>query len=502
MQFEIFLLNCKNEITKFAKKEYTKIHLIFEMTKKKAEIYELEISAIGFEGVAIARMDNIVVFVKNAVPGDFVEVMITRKKKSFWEAKLLRVIKPSPDRVMPDCQYFVDCGGCSWQNLHYDNQLIWKTQHVKDAMQRIGKLDVDDIKDILPSPKSFRYRNKMEFSFSTNRWLSIEEIQSEVEFENKNFALGLHAPGRFDKVLDIDYCLIQPEEGDKIINITRKLAIQNGISAYNAREFDGFLRTLMLRYSVADNNIMIVLTSKAPKTDAESIFAQELSNTINSEVNNIAGFIWAINDTRSPVGAQSYELLYGKDYITEDVLGVKFKISPTSFFQTNSFQLEHFIKEIIDAAQLTENDILWDLYCGAGSITLPAAKICKQVIGAELVESSVLDARANAQRNGIVNATFLQSDLHNKHIPETLLELPKPDVVIFDPPRAGMHSNLIEHILEIKPPRIVYASCNPATQARDLAFFEPFYNINYIQPVDMFPHTFHVETVAQLRLKE
>jgi len=470
--------------------------------KRNNEIVELEIESIGFQGISIARKDGLVYFVKGAVPGDKVLAQVRRKKKNHKECEILEIIEPSAFRQKPQCDYFGICGGCSWQHLDYNEQLKWKRQHVEDAFVRIGKVEFGVLEDTLPSPAIYNYRNKMEFSFGNSRWLTKEEIESETEINHKDFALGLHIPGRFDKVLDIEKCLIQNDYGNEILNIIRRKALEFEVSAYDSRANEGFLRNLIIRSTVANNEIMIILITNSVQNENEKNFLEWYDNEFAKDDNTISVVGRAVNSTRSPVATKKPQISKGNDYITENILGVDFRISPYSFFQTNSRQLNQFIGEIISRADLKPTDIVWDLYCGTGSISLPASGKCKQVFGIEMFEGSVADARKNAELNNIKNAEFICADLHEKKIPELLNSLTKPDIIFIDPPRAGMHTNLVNHLLEISAERIVYVSCNPTTQARDCALLSEKYLVKSIKPVDMFPHTFHVEGIAVLEVRD
>jgi len=469
---------------------------------KEKPIIELEIEAIGFEGVAIARKENLVYFVKHAVPGDIVKVRALRKRSNHVQTQLLEVIRPSELRIDPICRHYGVCGGCSWQNLTYSQQLQWKTQHVKDAFDRIGKIEYKKLLPILGSPKQFNYRNKMEFSFGASRWLEEFEINSIDEIESKNFALGLHIPGRYDKILSIDKCHLHLELCNQILDAVRNKSISLNLSAYHQRLHTGFLRNLVFRTSDEYSQLMTILITKSPEIEDENELIEWLFNDFQKEFPQITTIIHAVNDTVSPVAKGEISEIIGTPYITERVMDVDFRISPFSFFQTNSGQLSQFIGRILETAELNENHIVWDLYCGTGSITLPAARKVRKITGIELVESSIIDAKQNTQLNDINYAEFICSDLHTKDIPELLNKLEKPDLVFIDPPRAGMHKNLINHLLTLSIPRMVYVSCNPATQARDCSLLSEKYELSSLQPVDMFPQTYHVENIALLNLKE
>lgn len=461
----------------------------------------LEIDSIGFEGVSIARLDGKVVFVKHAVPGDKVVAEVRKNRKKFMEGTVKEILEPSKDRIEPKCEHFTVCGGCSWQMLSYQDQVAWKKQHLIDSFERIGGLKGLSYEEPLFSKNEFQYRNKMEFSFGASRWMTAKEIDTTDDIQNKDFALGLHIPGRFDKILDINYCHIQQEFGNELLKVFRDKALSLGVTAYNTRDQVGFLRNLMIRYAAKNNQFMIVLMTRKPTEIEESLFLDWFKIDFPQEYPDISEIYHAVKDSSSPTKIDDLEIIRGEGYITEEILGIDYRISPFSFFQTNSGQLNPFISEIVEKADLDNESIVWDLYCGTGSITLPASKKAKKVIGIELVESSIKDANVNADLNNIDNVEFHSADLHKKEIPNLLDKLDKPDVLILDPPRAGVHKNLIFHLMELEIPRIVYVSCNPATQARDCSILAEKYEIKNVKPVDMFPQTYHVESIAVLELK-
>lgn len=469
--------------------------------KKKKEIIEqLEIESIGFEGISIARNEGMVHFVKGGVPGDILKTRRLRKRKSYFENTLLEVIEPSSDRINPVCEYFDDCGGCSWQNMPYSVQTIWKKQHVIDAFQRNFHFDSLEIREIIGSNKELNYRNKMEFSFGTSRWMRQNEIDSEIEIENKNFALGLHVPGRFDKVLDINKCYIHGENSDVILTIFKKYALKYNIPAYDLRNNNGILRNLIVRSVNNYSEYQVNLVTSAETAENIDLFFDEITSGLQ-KLDFIKGFLHTINNQKNPRTVDSVKLIFGEEFLFEQILGLKYKISPFSFFQTNTSSLDKFIGEIIKISELNENQIIWDLYCGTGSITLPASKQVKKVIGVELVESSISDANVNKELNNIENIQFYCSDLHAKDIPDLLESFEKPDKIIIDPPRAGMHKNLVDHLLKIESKEIIYVSCNPMTHARDCDLLKDKYEVVFVQPFDMFPQTYHIESIALLKLR-
>ncbi len=471
------------------------------MKKKKVnERIELAIESVAFEGKSVARHDNLVYFVKNAVPGDVVIAEVTKKKKSWREAFMVEIVTPSEDRVQPDCPYSDYCGGCSMQNLDYQRQLYWKKRHIADAFERVGKVPVGRIGDVHSSQTTFRYRNKMEFSFGASRWWTSEEIVDGEDIANKRFALGLHIPERFDKVLDIDSCLIQSEAADNVLKAVRAAVPDFGCTAYNTRTYRGFLRNLVIRYTGL-KELMVILVTSAPETEEDRALLNWYENELDTAALGINSLVHAVCDKKSDLAIGEIDFIKGADFIYDSILGIKYKISPFSFFQTNSGQLSSFIAKIVELASIGKDDVVWDLYCGTGSITLPAAKHAGKILGFEIVASSVSDAKENARINNIDNAEFVCIDLHDRKIGEMMDAYPRPDIVIIDPPRAGMHPAMIDLLNSLKSPRIVYVSCNPMTQARDCSLLAENYEVLEIDPFDMFPHTYHIESIALLRLK-
>lgn len=465
---------------------------------KKEKILNLKIDNLAFEGYGVGRADDFVYFVKGAVPGDFVEVRQLKKRKSYAFATIQKIIEPSTKRVEPICRYFGECGGCSLQNLDYDVQIYWKTQFVKDALKKFANIDPRIVQNALPCSHKLEYRNKMEFSFSAQRWLTKKEIEKENQIVDRNFALGLHTPENYLKVIDINHCHIQNHYANDILNYVRNEAKNELIDAYNSRSNTGFLKNLVIRHSASTNKFLAILITNQPNYVSETEFAIELVNKVINKFTNLVGAIWAINATKSPVAKGEINFVKGEEYLYESILDVNFRISPFSFFQTNSYQLNSFVAKILEIADLNKKQVVWDLYCGAGSITLPAANYVKSIFGLELVEEAITDAKHNAGINNIENANFQQLDLHSKTIMNDFIKYPKPDVVILDPPRAGMHQNLVATLMQLEPKEIVYVSCNPATQARDLNVLKEKYNIVTSQPVDMFPQTYHIENIVKL----
>jgi 23S rRNA (uracil1939-C5)-methyltransferase len=478
------------------------------------EFLDLTIESIGFEGKAIARHEGLVYFVEGAVPGDVVRARVRFKKKRYAEAVMTDIITPSKARRDAACKHFGTCGGCKWQHLDYAEQLRWKQQHVRDAFERLGKIPYGMLHDTLPSPAQYRYRNKMEFSFGDSRWLTAEEIRTANESGesgqtlDKSFALGLHIPGRFDKVLDVEECHLQHPLGDEIVRTVREAAKARHCTVFQTRTHEGFLRNLVLRTSHATGEIMVILvTSPALHESDESLLAWFADDFVKA-FPAVTTSIHAVTASKGTVAVGEPSIITGSGVFTEEILGVRFQVSPFSFFQTNTQQANTLFRVALDYAGLGEINagerpsVVWDLYCGAGSMTLPAARRAKRVVGIELVESSIADARKNAASNGITNVEFHAEDMQ-KAVKSRLLErLPAPDVIIVDPPRAGMHPDVVRNLADIAPPVIVYVSCNPTTQARDCALLEERYAVERVQPVDMFPHTYHIESVARLVRKD
>lgn len=470
------------------------------MAKKIYPEIELTIDSIGFEGVSIARHDGKVHFIQGGIPGDRVLCSIHKNKSKYAEGTIKQVLSPGQGRIQPACSHFGVCGGCKWQHLVYEEQLRWKKSHVIDCFERIAKIPFDHVKDTMPSEKMYHYRNKMEFSFGASRWLTSEEMGNENL--NTSFAVGLHVPGRFDKVLDVDTCHIADARNQVLLASMRNKADALAITAHHAREHHGFLRNIIMRTNREATQLMIVLITSPISHDQEYDFIEWYKHELPTIVPNITSHIWAVTESKSGVAIGDIQWSNGSETINEIIHGVKFTISPFSFFQTNAVQLEPFISAILQTAHLKSEDIVWDLYCGAGSITLPAAKYCKKIIGFELSESSIIDANVNKHENNIYNAEFYHEDLHKKNAMTLLSQCEKPDTVILDPPRAGIHEMVLQHLLTLESPRIVYVSCNPATQARDCAILHEKYDIISLQPVDMFPHTYHVENIALLQLRK
>lgn len=448
---------------------------------------------ISSEGKSVAKVDGMVIFVDGGVPGDVADVMITRKKNNYAEGHVVELKTKSPNRTEPKCEHFGHCGGCKWQHMNYDTQLQFKHKTVSDALTRIGHLDISTMKPIYGNKENYFYRNKLEFSFSDRKWLTNDEIKSGKEIDNRN-ALGFHIPKMFDKILDIKNCYLQEEPSNSIRNEIRDFAIKNGLSFFAVRDKVGLLRTLMIRTS-SNGEIMVLI--QFFENQPENI--ELLLNHLKTKFPQITSLQYVINQKGNDT-LQDFEIIavYGREHIFEEMEGLKFKISAKSFYQTNSPQAYELYKITRDLCGLTGNEVVYDLYTGTGTIANFVAKQAKQVIGVEYIEDAVVDARNNSEFNGIANTLFYAGDMKDVLNTDFVTEHGKPDVIITDPPRAGMHEDVISVILNAAPKRIVYVSCNPATQARDLAMMVGHYEIKAIQTVDMFPQTAHVENVVLL----
>lgn len=458
---------------------------------------ELTILSAAYEGTTVARVENLVVFVPFGVPGDRVWARVVKKRRKFAEAVILKVLEPSPLRAEPRCGYFGTCGGCRLQNVQYESQLEIKRGQVQELLERIGGLTSIEVPPVLGCPNEFYYRNKMEFSFGSSRWLTAEEIEAGGELD-RDFALGLHIPKRFDKILDIEECFLQDPRTPQIVNPVRALAKQRGWSPYNTLKHEGFMRNLVIRMGMNTSEIMVNLVTSSYEEER----AQEVKDLLLREVPAVTTILNTINSSRSPVASGDEQYVLHGDGLLRDRIGhVMFQIAPTSFFQPNTIQAECLFSCIKSFAQLTGGETLFDLFCGLGSIGLFLANSVQRVVGIESHADSVEFASANARLNGIENAEFVVGDSVESLDPGFLRKYGFPDVVILDPPRAGLHPDVCEGLLKLLPKRIVYTSCNPATQARDLKILGSRYDVRAVQPVDMFPQTYHIENVAQLELR-
>lgn len=469
------------------------------MGRKKLDLIleNVKIEAVAAEGKSLAHVDGTVVFVEFAVPGDIVNVKVTKKKKNYMEGFILEIVKPSEDRLQPFCEHFGICGGCRWQPLPYDMQLKAKQQQVWDQLVRIGHLEIPDISPILPSDKTKYYRNKLEFTFSNKRWIYNNEDPDSLTDEER-LGLGFHVGKFFDKVLDIKHCSLQPDPSNEIRLFIREYAVTHNLEFYNIRENTGFLRNIIVRNNQVGD---VMLTVCFAYDDQDKIVP--MLDAIAAEFPQIKSLHYVINEKLNDSISDLDCILYkGEDAIWETMGKLKFKIGPKSFYQTNSEQAYKLYSVAKEFAALTGNEVVYDLYTGTGTIAQFISDKASKVIGIEYVKEAIEDARINAEANGITNCTFFDGDMKDILTADFIKEHGKPEVMIIDPPRAGMHPDVVKVIMEAAPERIVYVSCNPASQARDLAMMSPMYEITAVQPVDMFPHTMHVENVCALKLKD
>ena len=498
------------------------------MGRKRKDLPELkgiEITGVAAEGKAIAKVklkdtdeNPIVIFIPYGAPGDIVDVKIEKKKHSYAEGRITQIVSPSPLRITPKCDYFGVCGGCKWQHLPYDEQLKFKRQQVVDALERIAKVELPEIPMTLGSEETWKYRNKMEYTFSNKRWRSWEEIRGEKEVEEGSNAVGFHIPGSFDKVLHIKKCHLQDSIGDRIRNFIYEKGLEleeraelgdSTTAFYDIKGNKGLLRTLMIRPVTTGELMVCVVFGDSADENGNAIerietFLKELQNTFPE----ITTLVYVINrKVNDSIADQEVNVFHGPGYIEEKMGDLKFRISAKSFYQTNSRQAEKLYCTTAEFAGLTEGKtlerkpIVYDLYTGTGTIANFVAKQAQKVIGIEYVEDAVKDARINSEINGIGNTEFYAGDMKDVLNEKFIEKHGHPDVMIVDPPRAGMHEDVVDVILKAKPEIIVYVSCNPATQARDIALLDPLYKVEKVQPVDMFPHTHHVENVVKLKLR-
>ena len=460
------------------------------------------------EGKALVRIDDIVTFVPNCVPGDIVDLQITKKKHSFMEARVLRIVQPSAVRCPARCKHFGVCGGCKWQILPYDEQLKYKQQQVVDNLTRIGKVELPEISPILGSKHIYEYRNKLEFTFSDRQWLTPEELE-ELKIKNEELkiepGIGFHIPNCFDKVLDITECHLMPDINNRIRNSVRAYAREHGLSFYNEHTHSGLLRTMIIRNN-HKGELMVIISFGEAISNQPSVFS--FLEWLHQEFPEIVSLLYVenlkFNDT---IGDQEVQVYSGQDHIFEEMEGLQFKVGPKSFYQTNTeqaYELYKVAREFaFDQLPMTNDQLplIYDLYTGTGTIANFVSRQAREVIGIEYVPEAIEDAKTNAKINGITNTRFFAGDMKDILNDDFVAQYGRPDVIITDPPRAGMHPDVVDVILQAEPKRIVYVSCNPATQARDLALLDEKYQVTRIQPVDMFPHTQHVENVVLLELK-
>ncbi len=466
--------------------------------KKKRLVFEnVLVTDAAAKGKTIGKApDGRVIFLNNTVPGDVVDVQTTKKRKAYFEGTAINFHSLSDKRVDPVCQHFNVCGGCKWQDMGYKHQLFYKQKEVENNLKRIGHLDLPEMTPILGSEKQYFYRNKMEFSFSDSRWLTLDEIQSDKQIDDKN-ALGFHIPGMWDKILDIKKCHLQKDPSNAIRLETKRFAIENGLTFFNPRNQYGMLRTLMLRTSSIGEIMVLVQFFENDKEKRELLL-----NHLTTTFPEITSLLYVINPKQNDtIYDQEIICFSGRDHIFEEMEGLKFKINAKSFYQTNSKQAYELYKITRNFADLKGDELVYDLYTGTGTIAQFVSKKAKKVVGIESVPEAILDAKANAERNAIKNVDFFVGDMKNVFNEQFIAQNGVPDVIITDPPRDGMHKDVVQQILNIAPKKVVYVSCNSATQARDLELMKEMYNIIKVQPVDMFPQTHHVENVVLLEKK-
>ena len=462
----------------------------------KKFLQNIQVIDIAEEGKGVGKSDDLVIFIDKAVPGDIVDVELLKRKKRFYEGKIQNLAKPSAHRTEPFCEHFGVCGGCKWQHLSYDAQLQFKQKSVSDALHRLGKVDVSNMEPILGSSESRYYRNKLEYTFSDKRWLTDEDMRSAETMEMN--ALGYHIPGRFDKILDINHCYLQSDPSNEIRNKVRGYALKAGISFYNLKNHEGALRNLIIRTSSTGELMVIVVFAYADEVQID-----DMMKFIASEFKDISSLLYIINHKKNDtIFDQDIHVYAGLDHIFENMDGLKFKIGPKSFYQTNSAQAFELYKIVRDFAGFKGDELVYDLYTGAGTIANFIAGKVKSVVGIEYVPTAIADARINSEINGIKNTNFFAGDMKDILNEDFIKTHGKPELVITDPPRAGMHADVVKRLLEMESEKIVYVSCNAATQARDIELLNEKYQVSRIKPVDMFPHTQHVENVVLLTLKQ
>lgn len=469
------------------------------MARKKKELPLLEkvtITDVAAEGKAVAKVNELVIFVPYVVPGDVVDLQVKRKKNHYAEAVAVKFHEKSPLRTEPFCSHFGVCGGCKWQCLSYEEQLKYKQKQVFDNLTRIGKVELPEFRPILGSEKTRFYRNKLEFTFSNKRWLTEEEVKQDVKYDQMN-AIGFHIPGAFDKVLAIDKCWLQDDISNQIRNAVRDYAYAHNFPFFDLRTQEGLLRNIMIRTS-STGELMVVLQCKVTDDEGRRKM-EEILQFMADSFPQITSLMYVINNKcNDTIGDLDVEVFKGNDHIFEEMEGLRFKVGPKSFYQTNSEQAYNLYKVAREFAGLTGNELVYDLYTGTGTIANFVARQARKVVGIEYVPEAIEDAKVNSALNGIDNTLFYAGDMKDILTNDFIVEHGRPDVIITDPPRAGMHNDVIDVILAAEPKRIVYVSCNPATQARDLQLLDGKYKVTAVQPVDMFPHTHHVENVVQL----
>ncbi|MBW1700692.1 MAG: 23S rRNA (uracil(1939)-C(5))-methyltransferase RlmD [Deltaproteobacteria bacterium] len=461
---------------------------------RKGDIVELRINKIAYGGQGVARVDGLVIFVRGGIPGDTVTARVFRKRKGYAEAEIIELVDPSPDRIDAPCPYNGYCGGCQWQHVVYERQLEYKMEHIRESMARIGSLVDVLVHDVVPSEKRFAYRNKMEFSFSDRRWFLPNELHRREP--EGGFALGLHVPGTYHKVIDVDACLLQAEMGNQILREVKGHVKDSRIPVYGLKTHEGFWRFLTIRYSNAFDEWMVNLVTSEERPE----IIEPIADNISRRIKQIKTVVNNINRRKASIAVGEREVvLTGDGWINDRIGPFTFQISTNSFFQTNSRAAEKLYEKVVDYAELAGNETVLDLYSGTGTIPIFLANSVRAVTGIEMSRSAVQDARRNCKENGISNCHFLCGDIREKL---SAITASKPDVLIIDPPRAGMHKTVLAQVLSLSPEKIIYISCNPATMARDIGQMIRDYQLVEIQPVDMFPHTYHIEAISKLRLRK
>lgn len=483
---------------------FAKIYFMARRNKVKFKIFEdVEIIDAGAEGKAVARVEDRVIFVPYVVPGDVVDIQITKKKKNYLEGKAVKFHKYSDLRIKAECEHFGICGGCKWQILEYKQQLKFKQKQVKDNLERIAKVELPEINPILGSKNIYYYRNKLEFTFTNRKWLTKFNADEKPEERDMN-GLGFHIPGMFDRIVDVNHCYLQAEPSNAIRLELKKFALENNLSFYNVRRWEGFLRNVIIRNSNT-GDLMVIVIFRDPAQKKIDAVMEHLKNKFPE----ITSLMYIVNQKRNDdISDQKVELYAGTAFMMAEMPAahdpkklLKFKIQPKSFYQTNSDQAHQLYKVAAEYAGLQGHELVYDLYTGTGTIANFIAASAKKVIGLEYAQSAVEDAFENSKINNISNTDFYAGEIEKIMDDDFISKHGKPDVVITDPPRAGMHKKVVEQLLKISPEKIVYISCNPATQARDIALMDPSYNVEKVQPMDMFPHTQHVENVVLLKKK-
>lgn len=469
------------------------------MSRKRKErpvIENVEITGVAAEGNSFARIDDMVTFVPFGAPGDIVDIKIDKKKKRYAEGHIVRMVNPSPLREKPFCEHFTICGGCKWQHLPYQMQLDFKRQQVVDVLDRIAKVEHPDVRPTIGSEMTKAYRNKLEFTFSNKSWLTFEQMSSGDEFPDRD-AAGFHISGAFDKVLDINRCHLQDDIANRLRNFIKAYGKSNGLKFYDIKAQTGFLRNLIVRTTTTGEIMAIMIVGE----DSPEVI-KELMDAIATEFPEITSLLYVVNPkVNDTIGDLNVATWRGNDYITEKMGDLLFRVGPKSFYQTNSRQAERLYGVVRDFAGLTGNELVYDLYTGTGTIANFLARNASKVVGIEYVPEAIEDAKINSQINGIENTLFYAGDMKDVLTDQFINEHGRPDVMVIDPPRAGMHENVVKVILRALPKSIVYVSCNPSSQARDLALLNNYYEVVEVQPVDMFPHTHHVENVVKLSLR-